>query len=276
VAAYGRAVAEGADYVIGPLGRDEVGALFRTQLTVPVLALNRGNTAPPTGSTSFSLAPEDDGVAAAEFLLSRNLRHALVLRDASLGRAVSAFQEQFQRRGGTVAQILDVGDKPGDMTAILQAAAQTPDGVDAIFLALKPAQAIAIAPQLAAAGLAAKPRVSTSQLASADDGPIDRALDGIAFPSEAWGTRSVSGLPSPETAAKILPSARGGAARLFAFGHDAWLLTAYLERLATRADGSVQGATGMLRLDGFGNVVRTPAWSTFSGGVAVPLGNGVR
>jgi Putative lipoprotein len=276
VAAYARAVAEGADYVIGPLGRDEVSALFRTQLTVPVLALNRGSVAPPAGSTSFSLAPEDDGIVAAEFLLSRNLRHALVLRDASLGRAVTAFQEQFQRRGGTVEQILEVAEKPGDMTAMLQAAAQKPEGVDAVFLAVKSAQAIALAPQLAAAGLAGKPRVATSQLSSADGGTSDRALDGIAFPSEAWDTRSVSGLPSPETAAKILPSARGAAARLFAFGHDAWLISAYLERLATRADGNVQGATGTLRLDGFGNVVRTPAWSTFSGGVVVPLGNDAR
>ena len=63
----------------------------------------------------------------------------------------------------------------------------------------------------------------------------------------------------------------GGAAKLFAFGHDAWLITAYLERLATRADGQIQGATGGLRLDGFGNIVRTPAWSTFNGGQAVPL-----
>ena len=273
VAAYGRAVAEGADYVVGPLGRDEVGALFRTQLTVPVLALNRGSVAPPAGSTSFSLAPEDDGIAAAEFLLSRKVRRALVLRDASLGRAVAAFQEQFQRRGGTVVRIIDVADKPVDMSVVLQEA-QNATGVDAVFLAVKPAQALVLAPQLAAAGLSGKPRVATSQLASAEDGPLDRALDGIAFPSEAWGTRTVASLPSPETAAKILPSARGAAARLFAFGHDAWLLSAYLERLATRVDGSVQGATGTLRLDGFGNVVRTPAWSTFSGGAAVPLGNG--
>jgi hypothetical protein len=69
-----------------------------------------------------------------------------------------------------------------------------------------------------------------------------------------------------------LPSARGGAAKLFAFGHDAWMISAYLERLATRADGQVQGATGVLRLDGFGNVVRTPEWSTLSGGRAVSLG----
>ena len=47
IAAYGNAVAAGADYVLGPLGRDEVSALFRSQLSVPVLALNRGNVAPP-------------------------------------------------------------------------------------------------------------------------------------------------------------------------------------------------------------------------------------
>ena len=33
-------------------------------------------------------------------------------------------------------------------------------------------------------------------------------------------------------------------------------------------------ATGRLRLDGFGNVERTPAWATFSGGHVVPLGGG--
>ena len=272
IAAYKRAVSEGADFAVGPLGRDEVSALFHEQLTMPVLALNRGNVPPPAGSTSFSLAPEDDGIAAAEFLLARNARHVLVLDDDSLNRAVTAFAEHLKQRGGDVA-IVNVAAKPGDMSAALQAATQKPGGVDAVFLALKPTQARALAPQLAAAGLAGKPRVSTSQLASSDDSAANRVLDGIAFPSEAWNVTNVPGLPSPEAAAKTLPSARGGAARLFAFGHDAWLLTAYLERLATQADGNVQGATGTLRLDGFGNVARSPAWSTFSGGSVVPLGS---
>jgi outer membrane PBP1 activator LpoA protein len=272
IAAYKRAVSEGADYMVGPLGRDEVSALFHESLTVPVLALNRGNVPPPAGSTSFSLAPEDDGIAAAEFLLARNARHVLVLGDDSLSRAVTAFAEHLKQRGGDVT-IVNVAAKPGDMGTALQAAAQKPGGVDAVFLALKTAQARALAPQLATAGLAGKPRVSTSQLASSDDSAANRVLDGIAFPSEAWNVSNVPGLPSPEAAAKTLPSARGGAARLFAFGHDAWLLTAYLERLATQADGNVQGATGTLRLDGFGNVARTPAWSTFSGGNVVPFGS---
>ena len=277
IAAYGNAVAAGADYVLGPLGRDEVSAVFHGgQLSVPMLALNRGNIAPPAGSASFSLAPEDDGIAAAEFLLTRNARRILVLSDDDDGmrRAVNAFRAQVLKRGGTVTDTLTIADKPGDMAATLQAAAQKEGGVDAVFLALKAGQARALAPQLALAGLAGKPRVATSQLAAVSGGSAeDRALDGIAFPSEAWGVRGVSGLPSMAGAGKSLPSARGAAAKLFAFGYDAWLLTAYLERLVTRADGNVQGATGTLRIDGFGNVVRTPAWSTFSGGNAVPLGH---
>ena len=63
VAAYDKAVADGADYIVGPLGREEVDALFRRgQLDVPVLALNRAATPPPPGNASFSLAPEDDGI----------------------------------------------------------------------------------------------------------------------------------------------------------------------------------------------------------------------
>ncbi len=268
IAAYGRAVAEGADAVVGPLGRDEVSALLRERLTVPVLALNRGNVAPPAGSTSFSLAPEDDGIAAAEYLLSRNARHVLVLNDGGLQRVVSAFRDQLKGRGGVITDTVVVADKPGDMSTMLQAAMQKPGGIDGVFLALTPAQVRAIAPQLAAAGLASRPRVMMASSVSTEGA----GLDGIAFPSESWGFKSVAGLPSPDMAAKILPSARGGGARLFAFGHDAWLLTAYMERLATRADGNIQGATGTLRLDGFGNVLRTPAWSTFRGGAVVPLG----
>lgn len=279
IAAYGKAVAAGADYVLGPLGRDEVSAVFRKPLRVPMLALNRGTIAPPAGSASFSLAPEDDGIAAAEFLITHNARRVLVLSDDddSMRRAVSAFRDQLLARGGAVTDTISIADKPGDMSAALQAAVQKTGGVDAVFLALKASQARVLVPQLTLAGLGGKPRVATSQLTVGIDGAAeDRALDGIAFPSEAWSVRNVAGLPSAPNAAKLLPTARGPAAKLFAFGFDAWLLTAYLEHLATRADATVQGATGTLRIDGFGNVVRTPAWSTFSGGIAVPLDNDSR
>jgi outer membrane PBP1 activator LpoA protein len=228
------------------------------------------------GTSGGAIAAYGNAIAAAEYLLARNARRILVLSDDddSMRRAVNAFREQLLSRGGGVTDTLTVADKPGDMAAALQAAARKEGGVDAVFLALKASQARALAPQLALAGLGGKPRVATSQLAAGVDGSAEgRALDGIAFPSEAWGVRGVSGLPPMASVGKTMATARGPAAKLFAFGYDAWLLTAYLERLTTRADGNVQGATGTLRIDGFGNVVRTPSWSTFSDGNAVPLGH---
>lgn len=289
-AAYTRAVAAGSDFVVGPLGRDEVGRLFgQATLDVPVLALNRGNVAPPAGSASFSLAPEDDGIAAAEYLVARKALHALVFVDGDDGmrRAVAAFREQYVQRGGQVVSELAVAPAPADMGAALakvvrSAGAASPGGapavgaptVDAVFLAVRASQASALAPQLDAAGLGGAQTVATSQLgaATAKD-TADHALDGIAFPSDAWSVRNVPGLPSAASAAALLASARGPAQRLFAFGYDAWQLVAYLDHLAGDPNASAPGATGRLRLDGFGNVVRTPAWSAWSGDIALPLGD---
>ena len=275
VAAYERAVAEGNDFVLGPLGRDEVSAVFRqATLPVPVLALNRGNVPPPAGSASFSLSPEDEGIAAAEFLLDRNARRVLVLAgsDDGMRRSVAAFRERFGERGGSVIETLDVREDVAGLLPRLQAAAQAEGGIDALFLAVKGPLARAISPQLAAAGLAGKPRVATSQLTSGTgEASEDALLDGIAYPTETWTARGIPMLPSAESIGARLKSARGPAARLFAFGYDAWQLAAYLEKLALDPDGELHGATGTLRLDGFGNIQRRPTWSTFSGGRPVPL-----
>ena len=275
VAARDRAIAEGADQMLGPLGRDEVSALFNGAQGTPLLALNRGNAAPPENAGDFSLAPEDEGVAAAEYLLSRNARRVLVLSngDDHAQRSIAALRTRLEADGGAIAGTLAiVGDKPGDQSAALRAAATREGGVDALLIALRGNQARLVVPQLFAAGLGDKLRVATSQLSSGTGkAEEDRALDGIAFASETWLAGGLSGLPSAATLGKELPTARGPAARLFAFGHDAWLLSAYLQHLAERPDASVQGATGTLRLDAAGNVRRTPAWATFSNGVVVPL-----
>ena len=274
VAAYDRAVAEGNDFVVGPLGRDEVSALFaRGTLPVPVLALNRGTVRPPAGTASFSLSPEDEGIAAAEFLLDRGARRVLVVGggDDTQRRAVASLRDRLGERGAIVT------DVAGEGTTDFAPFAQKEGGIDAVFLAVKGSSARSLMPRLALAGLADRPRVATSQLQSGTGKPEqDRVLDGIAFPSETWTTRGVRGLPSASSVGATLPTARGPAARLFAFGYDAWLLTAYLEHLALSPDGQVAGATGTLRIDGFGNVQRMPSWSTFSSGVEVPLADAGR
>lgn len=278
-AAYAQATAAGADFVVGPLGRDQVDQLFgKTALTVPVLALNRGNVAPPAGSASFALAPEDDGIVAAEYAIAHGAKRVLVLANAddSMRRATAAFREQLSRRGGTIVAELGVGSDPGDMGNALATAARSEGGVDAVFLALRPAHARVLASQLSLAGLG-KPWIATSQLAAA--APADtagHALDGIVFPSDAWSLGYVPGLPPADSAATLLQSARGPAQRLFAFGFDAWRIAAYLDHLAGDANASIAGATGTLRLDGFGNVVRKPSWASWSGDIVMLLPDGGR
>ena len=130
-----------------------------------------------------------------------------------------------------------------------------------MFIALKGSSARAVVPRLAAAGLALTPKLATSQIVSGTGkDPGDAALDGIRYPTEAW---SAPGLPSASTLAANLPTARGAAAKLFAFGVDAWRVCAWLEYLATANGAELPGATGTLRIDGFGNVLRTPAWAVF-------------
>lgn len=275
LAAYDQAVAAGNDFVVGPLGREQVGALLdRAALPVPVLALNRGNGRPPAGNASFSLSPEDEGVAAAELLIERGARRVLVIAgdDPGQRRSVDALRDRLGERGAVVTDVAGIGI--ADLTPF----AQREGGIDAVFLAVRGSAARELMPRLALAGLAGKPRVATSQLLSGTGkAEEDRVLDGIAFPTEPWTSGGhVAGLAPEASVAQALPTARGGASRLFAFGYDAWLLTAYLEKLALSADGHVEGATGTLRIDGFGNIQRTPAWSTFSGGVPVSLGNAGR
>jgi outer membrane PBP1 activator LpoA protein len=262
-AAYARAAAEGNDFVVGPLARDEVDAVFADETPqVPLLALNRGSRTPPGGSAAFSLSPEDEGISIAQYLIQRGAKHVLVQHggEDAQRRSANSAKAQLERRGVQVSEDI--------------AAAQ---GADAVLLATKATQARALLPQLALAGVNAGIRVATSQIVSGTGKPAeDAALDGIVYPTEAWGVRNVDGLPSQASAAALVDTAKGPAARLFAFGYDAWLLTGYLERLALSNNGDVAGATGRLSLDGFGNVLRVPAWSRFSGGVPVPLADGAR
>ncbi|MGE6333001.1 penicillin-binding protein activator [Stenotrophomonas sp. NPDC077659] len=272
LAAYDKAVASGADFVVGPLGRDEVDAVYgRQPLQVPVLALNRGKDAPPAGSAGFSLAPEDDGVVAAEYLRGRERNRALVIssNDDTGRRAAAAFAQRFAQRGGQVAATVAVGEAVGDVSAQVRNAGQ----IDAVFLAVRAPQARLLAPQLALAGAGGTTRVGTSQLTTGSGkAEEDVALDGIIYPNEAWNVRSVSGLPSAAQVGQTLPSARGAAGRLFAFGADAWKISAYLEKLSN--EGGLDGATGTLYLDSNGNILRQPAWSTFSGGRPMPIVGG--
>ncbi|MFS8138373.1 MAG: penicillin-binding protein activator, partial [Thermomonas sp.] len=160
--AYARAAADGNDFVVGPLSREEVDAVFANDAPpVPLLALNRGSRIPPAGSASFSLSPEDEGITAAEYILGSGARRVLVISGSedAQQRASGALAEHLLQRGGQVATRLSYS---AGAAIVLPAN----NSIDAVFLALKGSQARELAPRLVAAGLAGKPRVATSQIVS--------------------------------------------------------------------------------------------------------------
>ena len=274
-AALARAADDGNDFLVGPLGRDEADAAFASEPTVPLLALNRGDRAPAPGSAAFSLSPEDEGVSLAQYLIEdRSSKRVLLVAgsDDTQRRTADAARKQLENRGVKIVARLGVS---GQMDAALRQLAQA-DAPDAVLLVLKGPQARIVAPQLALAGMAGLPRVAASQIVSGTGKAAeDAALDGIVFPTEPWLVQRVDGLPAQASAAARVDTAKGPAARLFAFGLDAWRLTGYLEHLAQTNSG-IAGATGRLRLDGFGNVLRRPGWTRFAGGIPVPLTDGAR
>src|SRR5690606_11913155 len=134
-------------------------------------------------------------------LLARERRRVLVIAgtDENGQRAAEAFAARLGERGGEVTATIEVGEAPGNLAARLSQAAA---GTDALFLAVRGPQARALAPQLAAAGLATRPRVGTSQLVSGTGNSAeDAALDGIVYPTEAWPSRGAVGLPQASIAA---------------------------------------------------------------------------
>ncbi|MBS7457752.1 penicillin-binding protein activator [Coralloluteibacterium stylophorae] len=274
--AYAQAVAEGAQLVVGPLAQEEVAALFARAPQVPLLALNRVDTPPPPGSVSFSLAPEDEGVAVAERLLQRGLRRVLVIvgGDDHARRSAGAFRQRLAQQGGEIVDEIALTTPGPDYTPML-VASPAMGGFDAVFLAMRAPQARLLVPQLTASGLGGRPMLATSLILSGGGNPQqDRELDGVEYPELPWALLPQPGLPDAASLGDRLPSARGNALRLFAFGVDAWKLTAYLDMLAGSSESGINGATGELGLDAFGNVTRTPAWAMFSGGRTRPALDG--
>ena len=265
-----KAVAEGAQMIVGPLTRDEVNAVSnQAEVTVPVLFLNRGQNSPAPGNLSFALSPDEEGWISADRFANRNQMSAIIFtqRDDTAQRTVAAFKDQYKIRGGQIiAEHLVEGeavDLPAKITALL---ASNNANTSAIYIALKAPQARALMTQIKISSLASAPKLAASLILNGASASQDTVLDGIEMPELPWLLNQYSGLANADSISKSMPSIRGPAQRLFAFGADAWQLSAYLDRLQKDAGFTLAGATGNLRIDSMGNVQRDPAWAVFSGG----------
>jgi outer membrane PBP1 activator LpoA protein len=277
VAAYKKAVDDGADHVVGPLQREAVGELFHQTLTAPVLALNHPDTGevPPPGSAEFGLLPDAEGAQVAAHMRERGIaRAAMIAADTDWAqRASSAFRAQFEANGGQVVGEAKLRDNDVNFrTQVTQATASLGDASDAgIFISMRPQQARLLLPQLKIASINA-PVFATSHVYSGDANPgLDRDLDGVEFCDAPWLFGPVAGRPDRDAVSRQIPSANGVGARLFAFGMDAYALLPYMDWLLAHPDSYLDGATGDLAADTFGRIHRVVGWARFSNGVARPI-----
>jgi outer membrane PBP1 activator LpoA protein len=314
VEAYQRAVADGADRVVGPLRRDGVTAVFaQGRLPVPVLTLNQPEHGeiPPQGSAAFGLTPDAEAAQAAEHMLERGIKRAVIITatDDWAERAALAFRAQLENHMGEVvgdARIRDgeinfastirqamsavpaTGNAPSlpGAAAIPAPGAGTGAGADAaapeppalgIFISMRPQQARMLMPQIRLAGYTGLPVFATSHIYSANLDPgQDRDLDGVEFCDAPWLFDAVLGLPRYSEIARVLDSARGAGARLFAMGLDAYSLLPYLDWLSQHHDSYLPGATGQLSEDELERIQRLLIWARFDGGVARPINGGLQ
>ncbi len=277
--AMNRARADGAQMIVGPLGRDEVSAVVgAADGSIPIITLNRGAKSPPLGTTSFALLPDEEGAAAADRLADRGIKSVLVFSNQSDNsqRGVAAFRDQLRKRGGDVVSDIAIAGETADLTARLSALQAAPNPPQAVLLALDAGQGRSIAAQLKASKLAGLPRMATSLILNGANAKADTELDGVEYPELPWLLDQGGGLPDADALARSLPSARGPSQRLFAFGADAWRLCAWFDHLYNQPSASIRGATGTLRIDISGPVRRTPGWAVFSGGRGRPSTLSVR
>ncbi|HEU0276937.1 MAG TPA: penicillin-binding protein activator [Rhodanobacteraceae bacterium] len=276
LAAYQQAVGDGAQLVVGPLSRAAVGAVFaQSTLAVPVLALNhpQNDAHPPTGSTEFGLMPEAEGAQLAAHMVEQGLHTAIVFRsdDDTASRTFDAFRAQFTSLGGQIAHDVVLPRSAVDFASQAAAAVANPGPETGVVALLRPIQGRLLLPQLRLAR-STLPVFATSMIYSGiPNATADGDLDGVQFCDEPWLYDAQAGLPGHAALAQQLETATGPAARLFAFGMDAYALLPYLGWLQTHPDSYLPGATGQLSMSPLGQVQRTPIWVQFQGGIAQPV-----
>jgi hypothetical protein len=290
-----QAVDDGAQFVVGPLAKDNVAELARMGTPpVTVLALNYlDQDSEDAPIFQFGLAPEDEARQIARQSLEAGDRLAGVLypRSAWGQRVAEAFVAAWQGGGGrivvessftddtigeTVESLLDTARAEKDLRRDpsfsdldSERPEEWPQSLDFLFLVADPNEGRQIKPALNFHYARDLPVFATSHLYNGTPAPRrDQDLDGVYFLDMPWIL--YEGTKLHRMAEETWPDGHGRYARLFAMGVDAYRLQARLYLLRNLQDSTLPGVTGTLRLDG-ARLVRESDWAVFRNGEAIPV-----
>jgi outer membrane PBP1 activator LpoA protein len=299
--AYRRAVADGAGFVVGPLGKENAAAVkAAADGRVPTLVLNflpDGEATPPR-FFQFALAPEDEARQVAERLLAEGRRTGVALVPGGEwgARVLAAFQATFSAGGGTLlttrtfaatttdfsealVDILGFEDSQRRERALvavvggpLQFQPRRRDDLQFVFFAGQPVQGRLVRPQLKFHYAGDLPVYSISDVF--DPSPVaNQDLEGVAFVDVPWMIADDPAIAELRaTVGQLWPTNARRRSRLFAMGFDSWRLIGELERAPGAVNEPIAGMTGRLTVDDTGRVRRGLDWAVIgSDGQARPL-----
>jgi outer membrane PBP1 activator LpoA protein len=298
--AYRRAIAEGAQFVVGPLTKDDVTAIATSgETSVLTLALNQtgDEVTQPSLMFQFALDPEDEARQVAQRVTADGrMRGLLLLPNNEWGRRVfKAFDTEMKTLGGTIAAMRfydpDARDYSTPITQLLlidesrQRASSLSAAIgtrlefeprrrgDAqfVFVGAQPVQGRSLRPALRFHLTDDLPVYATSDIFEPDS-EANSDLEGVIFPDMPW-------VISPDAVSTELrtklskhwPVRARGRGRLYAFGFDAYRLVPLLKAGKFGNEHSVPGMTGLLSVDSKGRVRRELDWAQVAGGKPNPL-----
>lgn len=297
---YEKALADGAQMIIGPLQKPLVSQLHQAaDLAVPVLALNHIGDGRPRSREfyQFSLSPEHEARQVARRAWRDGHRLAAVLSppdspgDDYYQRKRESFIQEWEKQGGqvvarevfrdnfteVVSRLLNLeasGHRRDSVSELLgQPLAFTQrrrKDIDFIYLIAQPSAARQINPSLAYLYAGDIPVYATQDVYSGQPRPLDdRDLNGVMFGDSPW--LLASGDELRQSVQSLFPHNSALHLRLQAFGVDAFRLYPRLKQLREARDIPIFGATGILRMDESGVIRHDLMWARFDEGLAEPL-----
>jgi hypothetical protein len=296
---YEQAVKDGAQIVIGPLGREATDAIVRQGgFAVPTLLLSHTDES-ITGAGryvfQFGLPPEQEARQVAERAYLDGHRDAAVLypKDAWGERMQQAFVDHWQKLGGVVLAAQSYDNPRGDFSDSikrllnieqsearkellekklkqkLQFEARARQDVDFVFLAADARHGRLIKPQLNFYRAARVPVYATSHIYTGRNDPVrDVDLDGVLFADMPWMLVNDGNIPKlRERLQHDWPNALTDLDRLYALGVDSYAILPHLGRISADSTARFSGVTSALSLDRQGRLQRHLVWAQFKKGV---------
>ncbi|HVN47040.1 MAG TPA: penicillin-binding protein activator [Steroidobacteraceae bacterium] len=288
-AALTAALSAGADFVVGPLTREEVTAAAEFPgLRVPVLALNflPPERPPPAQFYQYALSPEDEARLVARRVLEDHHRHGVAIVPAGEwgSRVLAAFRQELQAGGGDlfnsaqietahtdysmpITEVLRISDSVARYHRLesilgtkLQFEPRRRNDVEFIFAPASANLERLLRPQLRFHFAGDIPTYATSD-AFEPDARANADLEGLMFPDMPWMLGGDLADAVRAATREAWPTGGPHRGRLFAFGFDALRLTQALRHAGVSGNIGVAGLTGRLSLDAQRRVHRELGWA---------------